>query len=234
MLWGGILDLSTVDFPGKLCSVIFFAGCPFRCPYCQNYRLLQGGMAIDVEGIVSEVRKNFLIDGVCFTGGEPLAQNLNELKELISKLKDLGLAVKIDTNGYYPDRLAEVVGMIDYVAMDFKTTPENYAKLTGRMDSAERVLKSLEILANSGVEYEIRTTVVPTIIDRGEVEEISRILSEFGVRRYVLQQFRNEDVLDERFKEVEPYPKGYLIELGRIAKRRIPKVLVRCEGEEEV
>ncbi len=234
MLWGGILDLSTVDFPGKLCSVIFFAGCPFRCPYCQNYRLLTGGMNVSVEEIVAEVKRNFLIDGVCFTGGEPLAQNLDELTELVKRLKDLGLAVKLDTNGYYPEKLEKVLDVIDYVAMDFKTLPESYAELTGREDSAERVLESLRILTDSGVEYEIRTTVVPTIVDRREVEGIARILSEFGVERYVLQQFRNEDVLDDSLKQVEPFPKSYLLELGRIAKAFVPKVLVRCDGEEEV
>ncbi len=234
MLWGGILDLSTVDFPGKLCSVIFFAGCPFRCLYCQNYRLLEGGMRVSVDEIVAEVKKNFLIDGVCFTGGEPLAQNLDELVELIRRLKDLGLAVKVDTNGYYPERLSKILDLIDYVAMDFKTIPQKYPKLTGKKDSAEKVLESLKVLADSGVEYEVRTTVVPTIVDRKEIEGISKILSEFGVKRYVLQQFRNEDVLDDSLKQIDPYPKTYLFELGRIAKAYIPKVLVRCEGEEEV
>lgn len=234
MLWGGILDISTVDFPGKLCSVIFFAGCPFRCPYCQNYRLLEGGIEVSVDEIVAEVKKNFLIDGVCFTGGEPLAQNLDELTELINRLKDLGFAVKVDTNGYYPNKLAKILDLIDYVAMDIKTIPQRYAELTGKKDSAERVLESLRILVDSGVDYEIRTTVVPTIIDKAEIEEMAKLLSEFGVKRFVLQQFRNEDVLDERLRWVEPYPKGYLFELGRLAKRHIPKVLVRCEGEEEV
>ncbi len=234
MLVGGILDLSTVDFPGKLCSVVFFAGCPFRCPYCQNHRLLYGGMKVEVDQIVSEIKKNFLIDGVCFTGGEPLMQNLDELKDLISKLKDLGFAVKIDTNGYYPEKLAEIVDQIDYVALDFKTTPKNYPKLTGKEDSAKKVLETLKILSSSGVEFEVRTTVVPTIVDDSVVTEIAKILSDFEVKRYVLQQFRNEDVLDEKFRHVEPYPKGYLIELGKIAKGFVPKVLVRCEGEEEV
>jgi len=234
MLLGGILDLSTIDFPGKLCSVVFFAGCPFRCPYCQNHELLKGGRRAEVDDIVAEIRRNFLIDGVCFTGGEPLMQNLDELKELIKKLKNLGLAVKIDTNGYYPDKLSELLQLIDYVAMDFKTIPKRYPELTGKKDSAEKVLESLRILTESGIEFEIRTTVVPTIVDEAEIVEIAKILADFGIKRYVLQQFRNENVLDERFKQIEPYPKDYLIKLGKVAKMFVPKVLVRCEGEEEV
>ncbi len=234
MLLGGILDLSTIDFPGKLCSVVFFAGCPFRCPYCQNHELLKGGRRVGVDEIVAEIRRNFLIDGVCFTGGEPLMQNLDELKELIARLKDLGLAVKIDTNGYYPDKLSKLLSLIDYVAMDFKTIPNRYPELTGKKDSTEKVLESLKILAESGIEFEIRTTVVPTIVDEAEIFEIAKILADFGVKRYVLQQFRNENVLDEKFKHVEPYPKDYLIKLGKVAKKFVPKVIVRCEGEEEV
>jgi pyruvate formate lyase activating enzyme len=234
MLYGGILDLSTVDFPGKLCSVVFFAGCPFRCPYCQNHRLLTGGIEVKPEQIVAEVRKNYLVDGVCLTGGEPLAQNLDELIELIKGFKGVGLAVKIDTNGYYPEKLEKIIDLIDYVAMDFKTTPEKYAELTGKKDSAERVLKSLEIIVNSGVDYEIRTTVVPTILDENDLIEMGKILAKFGVKRYVLQQFRNEDTLDEKLRDVTPYPKEFFIQVGKKLKEFIPRVIVRYEGEIEI
>jgi pyruvate formate lyase activating enzyme len=234
MLLGGILDLSTIDFPGKLCSVVFFAGCPFRCPYCQNYELLKGGTKVDVDAIVDKIRKNYLIDGVCFTGGEPLMQDLDELINLITKLKNLGFAVKIDTNGYYPDKLAKIVDLIDYVAIDVKTVPEKYPKLSGKSDSAERVLESLKILVESGIDFEARTTVVPTIVEEGDILGIAKLLTDLGVKRYVLQQFRNEKVLDESLKDVEPFPRDYLIELGKKAKEFGLEVVVRCEGEERV
>ncbi len=233
MLWGGILDLSTVDFPGKLCSVIFLAGCPFRCPYCQNYRLLRFGVEVSVEEVLKEIRRNYLIDGVCITGGEPLLQ-FEELLKLVKGLKDLGLAVKVDTNGYYPERLERLVEFIDYIALDFKTVPERYPEVTGKADSGEKVLRSVDVIVKSGVEYEVRTTAVPGIVGEGEIEEIAKILGERGVKLYVIQQFRNEDVLDEMFKNVEPYSKQTLISFGRIAKRYVERVVVRCDGEEEV
>jgi len=233
MLWGGILDLSTVDFPGRLCSVIFLSGCPFRCPYCQNHRLLEFGVEVSVEDVIEKVRRNYLIDGVCITGGEPLLQ-FDELLKLVKGLKDLGFAVKVDTNGYYPDRLERLVGFVDYVALDFKTVPERYHEVSGKEDAGERVLRSVDVLTESGVEFEVRTTAVPGIVDGKVVRRIAEIMGEKGVELYVIQQFRNEDVLDERFKNVEPYPKEKLMEFGRIAKVYVKRVIVRCEGEEEV
>jgi len=225
MIYGGILDLSTIDFPGRLCSVVFFSGCPFRCPYCQNHRLLSGGIKVEPHEIVEKIKRNYLVDGVCLTGGEPLAQNLDELVHLIKSLKRIGLAVKIDTNGYYPEKLEAIIDTVDFVAMDFKTTVEDYPNLTGKSHSAEKVLKSLEVITKSDVEYEIRTTVVPTIHDEDKIVEMGRILSDFGVERYVLQQFRNEDTLDPGFREITPYRSEKLIEMAKKLKG-IPKIVV--------
>ncbi|HIP25827.1 MAG TPA: anaerobic ribonucleoside-triphosphate reductase activating protein [Archaeoglobus profundus] len=234
MLIGGILDISTVDYPGKLCSVIFFAGCPFRCPYCQNYKLLEGGVKVDVDFIVDKIRKNYLVDGVCFTGGEPLMQEINELLVLIKKLKNLGFSIKVDTNGYYPDKLAKIVEYVDYIAIDIKTVPEKYSKVTGKKNSAEKVLKSLNILVEAGIPFEARTTVVPTIVDEKDINKIAKILSNIGVKKYVLQQFRNEDVLDPTFRNINPFSKDYLIHLGKTIKKFNLDVIIRCEGEIKV
>jgi len=234
MLIGGILDISTIDYPGKLCSVIFFAGCPFRCPYCQNHKLLEDGIKVNVNYIVDKIRKNYLVDGVCLTGGEPLMQEINELVELIEKLRGLGFSIKVDTNGYYPDKLAKIVDYVDYIAIDVKTVPEKYSKVTGKENSAERVLESLKILVESGITFEARTTVVPTIVDEKDIIEIAKMLASIGVKKYVLQQFRNEDVLDPTFRTIAPFPKDYLINLGKIIKKFNLEVIVRCEGEVKI
>lgn len=231
MKYGGILDLSTVDFPKKLCSVIFFVGCPFRCPYCQNHRLFYGGVDVKPEDIAKKIKSNYLIEGVCLTGGEPLLQDLDELERLITLLKDYGFAVKLDTNGYYPEKLEKIVKHLDYVAMDFKTTEEKYPDVTGKKDSYEKFLQSLKILVDSGVEYEIRTTVVPTITDKEDLLKMGGVLREFGVKRYVLQQYRNEDVYDKRFREIAPYPKEFYFEVGKALKKYVDEVIVRFEGE---
>lgn len=231
MRYGGILDLSTVDFPKKLCAVIFFVGCPFRCPYCQNYRLFYGGVYVKPEEIAKKVRDNYLIEGVCLTGGEPLLQDLEEMKRLIVLLKDYGFSVKLDTNGYYPEKFEKILKHLDYVAMDFKTTEEKYPDVTGKIDSYEKFLRSLKTLIDSSVEFETRTTVVPTITDREDLLRMGEILSQFGVKRYVLQQYRNEDVYDKRFREITPYPKEFYFEVGRTLKVFIDEVVVRFEGE---
>ncbi|WP_457548970.1 anaerobic ribonucleoside-triphosphate reductase activating protein [Archaeoglobus sp.] len=231
MRYGGILDLSTVDFPKKLCAVVFFVGCPFRCPYCQNYRLFEGGIEVKPEEIAKKLRENYLIEGVCFTGGEPLLQKLDELAKLIELLKDHGLAVKLDTNGYYPEKLINLIDSLDYIAMDFKTVPEKYAEVTGKNDSFEKFLESLRILVDSGIDFEIRTTVVPTITDEDDLIRMGKILASYGVEKFVLQQFRNEDVYDPKFREVTPYPKEFYFKVGKKLKEILKEVIVRFEGE---
>ncbi|AEA46359.1 anaerobic ribonucleoside-triphosphate reductase activating protein [Archaeoglobus veneficus] len=232
MLIGGILDLSTIDFPGKLCSVIFLSGCPFRCPFCHNHELLAGGTKTDVSGLIGKISENYLIDGVCITGGEPLMQNI---EDLCKKLKDAGFAVKIDTNGYYTEELGKILDYVDYVAIDLKTTFEKYDSLVKCKGAAERVRKSVELLASSGIEFEARTTVVPTLVEEREILEIAKFLGSIGVKKYVLQQFRNENTLDERLKNVKPFSRERMIVIAESVKDFVGGVRVRCEnGEVEV
>ncbi len=220
---GGILDISTIDFPGKVCSVIFLSGCPFRCPYCHNYELLYEGENVSIEKIVKNIERNYLIDGVCITGGEPFMQ---DIEELAKELKDIGLAVKVDTNGYYPNKLEKALKYIDYIAIDVKTSPKKYPSLTGREDSWERVKKSLEILKDSNVEWEIRTTVVSGLVWIDELLEIRKYVK--ANVNYILQQFRNEKVLDASLKKVRS---PSIEELKNLAIKS-GYDLVRCaEGE---
>jgi len=213
MLVGGILDLSTIDFPGKLCSVVFLSGCPFRCPYCHNHELLAGGRRVSVSGLASKISENYLIDGLCITGGEPLMQ-AEELVDLCRKLKDAGFALKLDTNGYYTERLDEILEYVDYVAIDVKTPFEKYDCLVKCRGAAEKVKRSVELLVSSGIEFEARTTVVPTLVEEGDIVEIAKFLYSAGVRKYVLQQFRNENTLDEKLKEVKPFSRERLVEIA--------------------
>ena len=226
----GVLDLSTIDFPGKLCSVVFLTGCPFHCPYCHNHSLIAAkGEARDVEEIARSLEENYLIDGVCITGGEPTMQDITEF---VKRLKDAGLAVKLDTNGYYPHRLEKLLRYVDYVAIDVKTSPDKYGKLTGREDAWEKVRLSLEVLSNSGVEWEARTTVVPGLVWREEVGEIAKLMKVYNPDLYALQQFSNENPLDPNLRTVKP---PSVDDMRALAKTVPCRTIIRCkEGTFEV
>ncbi|RUM33308.1 MAG: anaerobic ribonucleoside-triphosphate reductase activating protein [Archaeoglobus sp.] len=232
---GGILDISTIDFPGKLCSVVFLTGCPFRCPYCHNHQLINSeGNRVSPKDIASELSKNYLIDGVCITGGEPTMQS--DLPDLVKEIKNLGLCVKVDTNGYYPENLEFLLDYVDYVAVDFKTSPQKYGDLTGREDAWTKVRRSLEILGFSGVEWEIRTTVVPGIVWKDEVYKIHSAIEDLGLKpsRIVLQQFNNENPLKQSLRSINPPSKQEILELAKMFGNR-SGIYVRCsEGEFEV
>ncbi len=228
----GVLDLSTIDFPGKLCSVVFLVGCPFRCPYCHNHQLIYAdGERVSSEDLAEKLAENYLIDGVCVTGGEPLLQE--ETITFAKNIRKVNLAFKLDTNGYYPSRLEKILADVDYIAIDVKTSPQKYPNLTGRKDSWERVRKSLRILSKSGVSWEARTTVVPGIVWRDEVLEIAKTLQDLKPERYVIQQYNNENPLDPNLKSIKPPAKDELIELAKSLDFDV--VYVRCmEGEFEV
>ncbi len=226
----GILDVSTIDFPGRLCSVIFLTGCPFRCPYCHNHELINSkGQEKTEREIAEELRRNYLIDGVCITGGEPTMQDITEL------VKELNfLDVKLDTNGYYPSKLEKLFDYVDYVAIDIKTSPSAYHALTGRKDAWQKVAESLKLISEAGVEWEARTTVVPGMVGKEELEGIVEALKELNVKphRFVLQQFNNENPLDKTLKAVE---KPSVEELKELAKLIPFRTFVRSgEGEFEV
>ena len=208
---GSFLDLSSIDYPRHLCSIIFLSRCNFKCPYCQNYEILERGKEVEVDEIVNRVKENFLIDSLCISGGEPLLQ-IDKLIELLNKIRDLKLKIKIDTNGYYYKSLQRIIeeDLVDYIALDFKTAIEKYDSLTKKKNSGINVLKSLEILASSNIEFEVRTTVVPTLINKDDIIEIASILKEYKVKNYFLQQFRNASVLDKRLEKVQPYSKEFL------------------------
>ncbi len=215
MRLGGILDLSTIDFPGKLCSVVFLTGCPFRCPYCHNHELVNSkGVEVSPERVASELSENYLIDGVCITGGEPTMQN--DLADLLRELKERSLSVKLDTNGYYPERLEKLVELVDYVAIDFKTSPRKYGSLTSKRDAWDKVEESLKLLNESGILWEIRMTVVPSLVWEDELKEIADTIRKAGIEadRIVLQQFSNENPLDPSLKSVNPPTKQELFELA--------------------
>ncbi len=177
MLIKALQKLTVIDYPGKLACSFFLFGCNFRCSFCHNPELvfpLTQSRITEKEALTFlESRKTYL-DGVCFTGGEPLA-SLD--KAFVRKVKQMGFAVKIDTNGSFPDRLLEFVreGLVDYVAMDVKTTKKKYASLVGAAVDISKLEKSMQIIAALPA-YEFRCTIIPDYHAVKDVEEMKEWL----------------------------------------------------------
>ena len=192
---GGLQKLTLLDFPEKVACTVFLQGCNFRCPFCHNSSLLRGIDAFSEEGLFAFLKKRQgLLDGVAITGGEPL---LSEgITEFIQKIKALGYAVKLDTNGSFPTRLSALMqaGLLDYVAMDIKNAPEKYDATASCTGALAPVKESLALLRSGNVPYELRTTVVDELHEEADFLEIGRWLA--GEERYFLQEFKDSgDIL---------------------------------------
>lgn len=187
---GGFQKMTVLDFPGKVACTLFTHGCNLRCPFCHNARLvLRDEDLIDEDEILSYLNKRRgILDGICISGGEPLLQD--DIFDFMKKVKDLHMLVKLDTNGTMPQRLEYAIeaGLVDYVAMDIKNCREKYA-LTSGIDSLDisKIEKSVEILMNSNVEYEFRTTVVRELHTKDDLIKIGEWLR--GAKRYYIQSF---------------------------------------------
>ena len=196
----GLQKMTLLDYPGKVACTVFLGGCDLRCPFCHNAELLSGAMppVLDDQGLLAFLdRRKGLLDGVCVTGGEPLLHD--ELPSLLRSLREKGFLVKLDTNGTHPDRLRAVMGegLVDYVAMDVKNSPERYAETVGRpaFDLAP-IRESVALLLGGAVEYEFRTTVVREFHDDASFTAIGPWLA--GARRYFLQPFVDRETVPRR------------------------------------
>lgn len=200
MLIGGLQKTSLLDFPGKISAIVFTAGCNFRCGYCHNPDLIRKPTCIkDVFEFLNS-RKGRL-DGVVITGGEPCLQR--DLPEFVQKVKAMGYAVKLDTNGSFPDMLEKTLPYLDYIAMDIKAPLEKYSQITNTPVNTCDILKSIRIIQNSGVDYEFRTTVLKNQISFEDFDKIGELLH--GSKRYFLQKFVPSKILDESLREQKSY-----------------------------
>jgi pyruvate formate lyase activating enzyme len=228
MILAGIEKLSLVDFPGYISTVIFTQGCNFQCGYCQNPDLLQGNKKFDCnEKDVLDflAARGTMVEGAVISGGEPCIQE--DLPVFLAKIKALGYAVKLDTNGSRPGILEKVLGdkLADYIAVDIKTSPDKYAQFTYEPDIAENLKRSVALVMASGAEYEFRTTCVPGMVEEKDVEEIASLVE--GAAKYFLQQFRPAVTYDENFRNLRPYPKETLEGFKNILAPRVKSVRLR-------
>ena len=192
MVIQGLQKLTLLDYPGKVACTIFTAGCNFRCPFCHNASLVVDtykNKEIKLDDIFAFLKKRMgVLDGVCVTGGEPLIQP--DIEPFLRRIKDMGYAEKLDTNGSFPDKLKRLVDekLVDYVAMDIKNSQESYGKTIGIQDyDIRNIHRSVQYLLSDAVPYEFRTTVVLEFHQRSDFESIGRWIK--GAQRYYLQQF---------------------------------------------
>ena len=190
----GVVPFTSIDFPGNLASVVFFKGCPLRCPFCHNPELqvFPGSTGQPWEEVMEFLRaRTKRLDGVVFSGGEPLMSD--EVIEKAREVKYLGFKLAIHTSGVYPERLREMLPFIDWVGLDIKAPWEKYEELTGRPNMAEQVKKSLQILLDSKVDFEARTTCDPRHLTPTDTLKIAETLHDLGVKTYALQKYRTFD-----------------------------------------
>lgn len=191
MLIKGFQKLTLLDYPGKTACTIFVGGCNFRCPFCHNASLvldINEGEICETDKVLSFLNKRRgLLDGVCITGGEPLLQK--DIKDFVWNIKNMGYSVKLDTNGYSPEKLIKIVneGLIDYIAMDVKNCIEKYSITAGINVDINKIIKSINFIMGSGVGYEFRTTVVKEYHNVSDVEKIAHMIN--GAEKYFLQSF---------------------------------------------
>ena len=197
----GLRKITLLDYPGLVACTVFTFGCNFRCPFCHNASLVNfsdGEGSLELGEVVDFLRsRGRKLDGVCVTGGEALMHR--DIDELLAKIRELNLRIKVDTNGSFPEALQRIIdaGLVDYVAMDIKNSPEKYAVTCGKDDVLEKVKQSVDILMHSGkVDYEFRTTVVDAFHEEADFAAIGKWIA--GAKHYFLQEFVDSgDLLDK-------------------------------------
>ena len=223
----GLQKMTLLDFPGKVACTVFLGGCDFRCPFCHNYELLDGSAPalMDEQALLRFLRgRRGLLDGVAITGGEPLLRK--DLPDLLRAIRELGFAVKVDTNGNHPEALEAILseGLADYIAMDIKNSPQKYALTAGlpALDLSP-VRQSVRLLLDSAIPYEFRTTVVDELHEASDFEAIGQWIA--GAKAYFLQAFTDRDSVP--FEGFHAPTKENLEKYASIARLYVPYTAIR-------
>ena len=224
----GLQKLSLVDYPGLLAAIVFVQGCNFHCGYCQNPDLVTAEKQFDCSG--KEVldylsRRKGMIEGVVVTWGEPEIHA--GLTDFIKRLKAKEVKVKLDTNGSNPKQLNELLlaGLLDYVALDIKTSFPKYNLVTDLENVTGLVSESIHGVMRSSIPYEFRTTCVPEIVDEKDIEGIGKFVK--GAKKYYLQQFRPAVTFDEKFHNIKPYGRKELEKFQSILSKYVEDAGIR-------
>lgn len=188
---GGYAKFTSTDYPGELAAVVFVQGCPWRCGYCHNPHLQprDGKPAIAWRDLLAFLSSRAgLLDAVVFSGGEPTLDPA--LEDAMRSVRAQGFKVGLHTAGIYPERLKQVLPLVDWVGLDIKSSFEAYDEITGASGSAQAARAAARIVIESGVPYEFRTTIHPKITTRQHISTLVQQISEMGCETYALQDFR--------------------------------------------
>lgn len=229
----GMIETSLLDWDGKVVTTLFTPRCNFRCPYCQNAGLVlhpEKDKTIPLPRILEHLSKyKKWIDGICLTGGEPCLYQ--DIDVFLKEFKQCGSKVKLDTNGAFPGIVKMLIskGLVDYIAMDVKAPIEEektkYQKATGVKVDIKKIKESIKIIMESGIDYEFRTTVVPTLHSAEDVLAIARYIN--GANKYGLQNFSNKEPMNPDFKKIDPYRKEDLEEMKKAVLQFVGECVVR-------
>ncbi|KPJ71870.1 anaerobic ribonucleoside-triphosphate reductase activating protein [Parcubacteria bacterium DG_74_3] len=217
---GGLQKLTLIDYPRKIACTVFLTGCNFLCPWCYAREFVLPE-EIKKQPKISEKEffqflkeRKGLLEGVVLCGGEPTIHH--KLPTFIKKIKKMNYLVKLDTNGSNPKMMGKLISekLIDYVAMDVKLPKERYSQVFSKNAKIKDIEESIKILKKGKVDYEFRTTIVPTIHKKEDIIKIVRWIK--PAKRYFLQNFRPEKTIDPFFETIKPYPESYLLEIQKI------------------
>lgn len=225
----GFQGTSLLDFPGRIASLIFFGGCNLRCPYCHNPALVlapENLPDLPLDELLAELaeRRGF-IDGVVVTGGEPTLAP--ELLPLLQGVRDLGLQIKLDTNGLAPRMLEQLLAdrLVDFIACDLKTAPQRYSELQWRGGEAGALLESLVLLRSAQLPVEFRTTCAPGLVEWSDIEAMGLAIE--GAQDWVLQQFVAIHAMEPACQSLTPHTAETLQALAALARNYVPTVRLR-------
>jgi len=226
----GLQKTTLLDFPERVACTVFLGGCNFRCPFCHNSALISAENypeEISEEKFFDFLKKRKgILDGVCITGGEPLCSK--DIEDFIMKIRAEGYAVKLDTNGSFPERLEKIVrdGLVDYVAMDIKNSRKNYGKAVGieKYDTSA-VERSVAFLLENNIPYEFRTTVVKGIHESLDFCDIASWIR--GAERYFIQTFVQSDGVLDKEKDLSAFTRDEEEAFLEIVARTVKTVAIR-------
>lgn len=230
MIIGGLQKFSLIDYPGKISAILFTRGCNFRCPYCHNPELVDPQRYAEPwqeeefwAFLQSRTQK---LDAVVVTGGEPTLQE--DLQPFLEKIRKMGFLIKLDTNGSNPDVLKDLLSanLVDYIAMDIKAPLEKYSEVTKVPVDKPDIEKSIELIKQSNVDHEFRTTIARNILSREDIVNIAKMLQ--GEKLYILQRCVPTKILDPLFlAQFEPYTHEELEQIANLTENYVLQCLVR-------